>query len=164
MSSREFIESREEMEKILSEETIGFLGLSLDGVPYVVPLNHGYAEGKILFHCAMEGKKLDYLKANPRVCFTVGRQLGTVRRHAEGDPCHVDNDSVICYGTARIVEDPVERQRVLTTFNRSFVPDAEEIPLKSAMKACAVEITVAEMTGRREREKKRTYWRYRFEE
>ena len=164
MSSREFIESREEMEKILSEETIGFLGMSLDGEPYVVALNHGYVEGKILFHCAMEGKKLDYLKANPRVCYTVARQLGPVRRHPEGDPCHVDNDSVICYGTARIVEDPVERQRVLTTFNRSYVPDAEEIPLKSVMKVCAVEITVAEMTGRQEREKKRTYWRYRFEE
>jgi nitroimidazol reductase NimA-like FMN-containing flavoprotein (pyridoxamine 5'-phosphate oxidase superfamily) len=104
MTLREFIESREEMEKLLREEVVGYLGLSMDGKPYVVPLNYGYADGKILFHCALTGKKLDYLRANPHVCFTVGRQAGEVRRHA-GDPCHVDSDSVICYGKARVVED-----------------------------------------------------------
>ena len=55
----EFIESREEMEAILREINFGFLGMSVDGAPYVVPLNHAYVDGKILFHCALEGKKLD---------------------------------------------------------------------------------------------------------
>lgn len=96
MQSKEFLQSREEMEKILLEETIGYLGLSMNDKPYVVPLNYAYVAGKILFHCAMTGKKLDYLKTNPQVCFTVGRQSGQVRRHAEGNLCHVDSDSVIC--------------------------------------------------------------------
>lgn len=34
----------------------------LHGLPYVVPLNYGYTEGKILFHGALTGKKLDCLK------------------------------------------------------------------------------------------------------
>jgi nitroimidazol reductase NimA-like FMN-containing flavoprotein (pyridoxamine 5'-phosphate oxidase superfamily) len=110
MPSREFNESREEMERILREETLGYLGLSMEGMPYVVPLNYGYVEGKIVFHCALTGKKLDYLRANPQVCFTVGRQSGRVRRHPRGATCHTDNDSVICYGTARIVEDVEERR------------------------------------------------------
>ena len=164
MSSREFIESREEMERILREETIGYLGLSMNGRPYVVPLNYGYVEGRILFHCALTGKKLDYLKANPQVCLSVGRQSGQVRRHAEGDPCHVDSESVICYGRARIIEDLEERKRALDTFNRCFQPDAEGITLKAAEKCCAVEIKITEMTGRREREGERTHWRYVFEE
>jgi len=162
MTTREFIESREEMERILQEETVGYLGLSLDGQPYVVPLNYGYVEGKLLFHCALTGKKLDYLKGNPQVCFAVGRQSGQVRRHAEGDPCHVDNDSVICYGRARIIEDLAERRRALDTFNRCFDPDAEEISLDAASRCCAVEIQITEMTGRQEREGKRTYWKANF--
>ena len=81
MSSREFIASRTEMEEILHEETIGYLGLSLAGKPYVVPLNYAYVEGKILFHCALTGMKLDYLRENPQVCFTVGRQSGEVYHH-----------------------------------------------------------------------------------
>jgi nitroimidazol reductase NimA-like FMN-containing flavoprotein (pyridoxamine 5'-phosphate oxidase superfamily) len=163
MTAREFVESREEMEKILHEETIGYLGLSMDGQLYVVPLNYGYVDGRILFHCALTGKKLDYLKANPQVCFTVGRQSGKVRRHAEGDPCHVDNDSVICYGEARIIEDLEERKQALDTFNRCFEADAEEISLESAARCCAVEIKISEMTGRQGQEGKRTYRRYCFE-
>ena len=164
MQSREFLESRQEMEKLLREETIGYLGLSMGDDAYVVPLNYAYVEGRILFHCAMTGKKLDYLKRNQRVCFAVARQFSEVRRHAEGNSCHVDSDSVICYGRARIVEDLEERKEVLDTFNRCFLPDAEEIALETAKKCCAVVIEIIEMTGRRERKRERTYWKYSFEE
>jgi nitroimidazol reductase NimA-like FMN-containing flavoprotein (pyridoxamine 5'-phosphate oxidase superfamily) len=165
MASREFIESRLEMEKLLREEVIGYLGLSMDGESYVVPLNYGYVDGKILFHCALTGKKLDYLRANPQVCFTVGRQSGEVRRHAGGNPCHIDSESVICFGTARVIEDPQERKAALNAFNRCFNPDAEEITLERALGCAAVEIAISEMTGRREQQedRKRTYWRYTFQ-
>jgi nitroimidazol reductase NimA-like FMN-containing flavoprotein (pyridoxamine 5'-phosphate oxidase superfamily) len=162
MTPRRFDESREGMESILREETLGYLGLSMEGIPYVVPLNYGYVEGKILFHCALTGKKLDYLKANPRVCFTVGRQLGRVRRHPQGAACHVDNDSVICYGTARIVEDVEERRQILNTFNRCLQPDAADITFEDASKCYAVEVKVSEMTGRQQRRGGRTHWRYSF--
>ena len=162
MEEQGFIDSREEMEKILQEEEIGYLGLSLEGRPYVVPLNYSYGDGKIVFHCGIKGKKLDYLKSNPRVCFSVGRQLGAVREHAGGNPCHVDSDSVICFGEARVIEDLNERQLALNTFNRRFTPGAADISLERVMNCCAVEITVLEMTGRQERERKRTCWRHQF--
>ena len=161
---RAFIESREEIEAILKEETIGFLGMCMDGQPYVVPLNYGYVKGRILFHGAFTGKKMDYLKANPQVCFSVGRQSGQVRRHGEGDACHVDSDSVICTGRARVIEDLEERKQALDEFNRCFRPDAEEISLEAAEGCCAVEIRISEMTGRQERERRCTYWRSRFED
>jgi nitroimidazol reductase NimA-like FMN-containing flavoprotein (pyridoxamine 5'-phosphate oxidase superfamily) len=164
MQSREFLESRQEMETLLREETVGYLGLSVADEPYVVPLNYGYVDGRILFHCAMTGKKLDCLKQNQRVCFTVGRQSGEVRRHAQGGACHVDSDSVICHGRARIVDDLEERREVLNTFNRCFRPDADDITLEAAEGCCAVVIEVSEMTGRRERDRERTYWQYSFEE
>jgi nitroimidazol reductase NimA-like FMN-containing flavoprotein (pyridoxamine 5'-phosphate oxidase superfamily) len=40
MEEQGFIESREEMEEFLREEEIGYLGVSLEGRPYVVPLNY----------------------------------------------------------------------------------------------------------------------------
>jgi nitroimidazol reductase NimA-like FMN-containing flavoprotein (pyridoxamine 5'-phosphate oxidase superfamily) len=151
------------MEKILLEETVGYLGMCGDGKPYVVPLNYAYVEGRILFHCALAGMKLDYLRENPQVCFSVGRQLGEVRRHAGVDPCHVDSDSVICYGRARILEDLEERRAALDAFNRFYQSEVQPISLEEAERCCAVEIQIDEMTGRRERERKRTYWRYQFE-
>jgi nitroimidazol reductase NimA-like FMN-containing flavoprotein (pyridoxamine 5'-phosphate oxidase superfamily) len=97
-----------------------------------VPLNYAYRAGKIYFHGALEGQKLEYLKANPRVCFTVGRLFGQVRRHAEGDLCHPDNDSVICLGSARIIEDVSERQEAINLFNHRFDAVAEDIAIAAA--------------------------------
>jgi len=162
MEEQGFIEARDEMEQLLREEEVGYLGLSLDGKPYVVPLNYHYVDGKVLFHCGLTGRKLDYLKGNPHVCFTVGRQSGRVREHAGGNPCHVDSDSVICYGRAKVLGELEERQLALNAFNRRFRPDAPDVPLERVMKCNVVEITIAVMTGRRERERKRTCWRYTF--
>ena len=162
MPAQKFVQSQERIEEILRRETLGFLGLFMNGLPYVVPLNYAYCEGRILFHGARVGKKLDYLKANPQVCFTIGRQAGRVFRHPQGALCHVDNDSVICYGFARIIEDADERRKVLNTFNRCFQPDADEIPLAAAARCCAVEIKITEATARQQRGHKHTYWRCRF--
>ncbi|MEI9476596.1 MAG: pyridoxamine 5'-phosphate oxidase family protein [Deltaproteobacteria bacterium] len=127
MQEQEFIESRVEIEKVLREEDTGYLGLSMGGKPYVVPLNYHYMDGRIIFHCSFTGKKLDYMKANPEVCFAVGRQPGQVREHPGGDPCHVDSDSVICYGRARVLEDIDERKKALNAFNTRFRPGASEL-------------------------------------
>jgi nitroimidazol reductase NimA-like FMN-containing flavoprotein (pyridoxamine 5'-phosphate oxidase superfamily) len=151
------------MEEFLAEETIGYLGLSAADEPYVVPLNYAYTDGKILFHCALEGKKLDIIRRNPRVCFTVARQTGEVRRHTKNDPCHVNSDSVICYGTARIIEEMEERTEVLNAFHGSYETDPRPIKTEVLRTCYAVEIAVSEMTGRREQGRKCTYWRYRFE-
>jgi hypothetical protein len=156
-----FIDSREEMEQILQEEVLGYLGLEGDGQPYVVPLNYAYAAGKILFHCALTGQKLDAIRRDPDVCFTVGRQIGEVRDHT-GAPCHVDRDSVVCYGRARLLDDLTERAGALNAFNRHYRPEAPDIPRERVEQCMAVEITIAEMTGRRERDRHRTYWRAAF--
>jgi len=162
VTADEFIDSREEMEEILRRCAWGCLGVIVDSEPYVVPLNYAYDDGRILFHCALEGRKLDGIRANPEVCFIVAEQPGAVRDHPAGDPCHVDSDSVICRGTARIVEDLDERAAVLNTFNRAYRPDADDVPADRVANCGAVVIVIGEMTGRREREGGRTLWRHRF--
>jgi nitroimidazol reductase NimA-like FMN-containing flavoprotein (pyridoxamine 5'-phosphate oxidase superfamily) len=158
-SAKTFVESRKEMEKILTEEHVGYLGLSKDGMPYVVPITFGNENGRIMFHCSLEGKKLEYIRANPRVCFTVARNFGEMVPHPQGASCHADSDSVVCYGTARIVVDADERVRILNIFNRCLQPKAKEIIPADVATCSAVEITVIEMTGREERNSKCIYWK-----
>jgi len=54
------------MKKILSEVAYVTIALCKDNQPYLVSLSHGYDSDKncIYFHCASEGKKIDYLKEN----------------------------------------------------------------------------------------------------
>jgi len=157
-----YIESKTEMEDFLRQERIGWLGLNGDTGPYVVPLNYAYENGRIVFHCALKGLKLDRIRANPEVCFSVGRQMGEVRPHAGGEICHIDSDSVICFGRARVLDDLTERAAALNVFQRAFSPDAPPVPEQRVKSCGAVEIIIREMTGRREREKKRTLWRHVF--
>ena len=54
------------LKKILKSTKYVTFALSIDNQPYLVSLSHGYDENRncIYFHCAAEGKKLDYLKTN----------------------------------------------------------------------------------------------------
>jgi len=42
-----------------------------EGYPYAVPMNHVVAGGALIFHAAVEGHRLEALRADPRACFTV---------------------------------------------------------------------------------------------
>ena len=162
LMSKTFIESKLEMEKILSAERLGYLGLSMEGKTYVVPLNYVYVDGRIIFHCAKNGIKLEYIRENPKVCFTVARQFGKIVKHPQGAICHTDSDSVICYGIARIIDDIEERQQILNEFNHFLQKDAADIQIDDVINCNAVEITLIEMTGRVERDNKCTFWQHRF--
>jgi nitroimidazol reductase NimA-like FMN-containing flavoprotein (pyridoxamine 5'-phosphate oxidase superfamily) len=80
----------------------------MDEQPYVVPVNFAFDRQRIYFHCADTGMKLDFLRSNPRVCFEVDENLGTVPGPAPwlfGTAYR----SVIAFGTARILTDPEEK-------------------------------------------------------
>lgn len=60
--------------EILKTEKRGALSLIGDaGYPYGIPLSHFYDErdGKIYFHGAKEGHKIDAIKANPKASFCI---------------------------------------------------------------------------------------------
>lgn len=54
------------LKKILKSAKYVTIALAKDNQPYLVSLSHGYDRKNncIYFHCANEGKKIDYLKAN----------------------------------------------------------------------------------------------------
>jgi nitroimidazol reductase NimA-like FMN-containing flavoprotein (pyridoxamine 5'-phosphate oxidase superfamily) len=54
------------MRRVLKTAKFVTIAMTRDDRPYLVSLNHGYDEENrcIYFHCAKEGKKLDYLEAN----------------------------------------------------------------------------------------------------
>lgn len=57
------------LKKILRSTKFITIALSMNNQPYLVTLSHGYDEKQncIYFHCAAEGKKLDYLNSNSAI-------------------------------------------------------------------------------------------------
>ena len=85
---------------IFNDNTSGVLSVyGEDGYPYGVPLSYVYADGKLYFHSAKDGHKIDAVRNNNKVSFTVIAQDNIV---AEEYTTYFQ--SVIAFGTARILE------------------------------------------------------------
>lgn len=95
--------------QILQRADVCRVALCDDQWPYIVPMNFGCWDGKLYFHCASEGMKLDLLHANPNVCFEAEIDVQV----APGEnSCNwsVRFQSVIGFGRLSIVTDPAEKR------------------------------------------------------
>ena len=64
--------SEKECIDILQRQKVGTLALAENGdYPYAVPLNYVYYNGKIYFHCAITGHKIDIIKKQNTASFCV---------------------------------------------------------------------------------------------
>lgn len=106
------IQDHDEMDRILSEGIVCRLGLSDDGLPYIVPLNYGYAWKKhgleLYFHCASTGRKLEIIAGNNRACCEIDR-AGPL--HTADSACKyaMAFESLIGFGEVGILTDPDSR-------------------------------------------------------
>ena len=146
--------SKEECEQILTDATSGVLGVYGDGgYPYTVPVSHVYKDGKIYFHCAVTGHKLDAIRRCGKVSFCVVAQDEVLP--AERTTAYI---SVVAFGRARIAESEEELRYIAGLVGEKFSGDYPEDcqaeideTLASHRLAC-VEITVEHMTGKCARE------------
>ncbi|MHB8910511.1 MAG: pyridoxamine 5'-phosphate oxidase family protein [Syntrophales bacterium] len=97
---------------IMEQASVCRIGLSDDGMPYVVPMNFGLGENCLYLHCAAEGRKLDIIRRNDRVCF----EMDLLREVVRGESAcgfSARYESVIGFGRAVIVEDAAEKRAAL---------------------------------------------------
>ena len=140
--------SQSECIAILERGTSGVLAvLGDDGFPYAVPLSYVCDEGRLLFHCAPAGHKLD-----------------AIERCAKASFCVVDKDdvvaaeyttyfrSVIAFGRARIIRDEADRRQALELLAAKYTPDDEEGRLQEVDKligrTCMVELSIEHLSGK----------------
>ncbi len=170
----EFVEDGlEEMEEILKRAEVGRLALCNGPIPYIVPLNFLYQEGKIAFHCAWEGRKIDLIANNLDCCFEVDEFRGEVSYHYEAR-CHLDYDSVLAFGKARIENSEKEKISLLQSFAEKYderyrkhlSEGGKRFGKTRLSECCCVVIDVEELTGRREwtleGKRQKMMWRHQF--
>lgn len=140
--------SQEECIQILNSTTHGVLAVSGDdGYPYAVPVSHTYEDGKLYFHCAVEGHKLDAIARSDKVSFCTVAQ-------DEVQPAEFATlyRSVILFGRARVVTDDAARRRALESlvlkFSPGFVEEGQREIEKDWARTCVVEISIEHMTGK----------------
>jgi len=119
------IQDRKVVEGLLAKCAVGRLGtIGAEGWPMVKPLNFVYHEGRIYFHSAREGEKIDHITRDARVCFEVDLPIAFVKGTQE-NPCKAEYlyQSVICTGRARLVEEEAEKKAALRALMEKYQPE-----------------------------------------
>lgn len=126
--SKRTITDQAQIDAFLHQAKIGNLGLAAGLEPYIIPLNFCWWNGRIYFHGADSGRKVEMIGANNRVCFSVCEEYGTV---ADPVPAHIDTAymSVILFGTIERVQEPEEMRDAMQAMLDKYVPDYFTDPL-----------------------------------
>lgn len=141
--------SRKEADQILRQGTSGVLAVLGDGgYPYAVPISYVYAEGKLYFHCAKAGHKLDALRREPKASFCV---IGQDQVAPEEYTTYYR--SVIAFGRVRELEEAEEMRRAIDLLAQKYAPqDSEENRQKAIDREweplCMLEMTLEYVTGK----------------
>ena len=134
---------------ILEQGSCGVLALSGDdGYPYAVPLSYLYHQGKLYFHCAKSGHKLDALRREPKASFCVVAQdqvapleYTTLYR------------SVIVFGRLRELEDDKEKRAAIEALALKYAPQDTPAHREEAIQRdwgplCVLELTPEHVSGK----------------
>ena len=134
---------------ILEQGSCGVLALSGDdGYPYAVPLSYLYHQGKLYFHCAKSGHKLDALRREPKASFCVVAQdqvapleYTTLYR------------SVIVFGRLRELEDDREKRAAIEALALKYAPQDTPAHREEAIRRdwgplCVLELTPEHVSGK----------------
>ena len=121
------ITGRENIEPILQACKVCRVAMTgTDGWPYVIPMNFGYTwdeDGLTLyFHGGVKGKKIDSLRADPRVCFEMDCEEGLT---GEGDlACRYSYafSSIVGYGKVELCKGIMTRNGRALTLSCSTRP------------------------------------------
>jgi len=120
------------------------------GYPMVKPLNFAYYDGKIYFHTAQEGEKIEDIRRDSRVCFEVDLPIAYVRGYE--NPCNAEYlyRSVIIRGRAHIIADSQEKIFALQKLMEKYQPEGGYGDFQEEKLAITgiVRIDIEAMTGK----------------
>ena len=119
-----------------------------DGYPYAIPINYLYDEEneKIIFHGAKAGHKVDALKKNDKICFTVfGNEM------AKEEAWAPFLRSGVVFGRCHLVESQEDAIALVKKFAAKYYPNMDMVNEEAASSGRAVqmfEIQIEHLSGK----------------
>ena len=152
----EFREMRRKRQQLSNEESVGILQKSTSGTlallgdngyPYVVPISYVYSDGKLYFHSAPCGHKIDAIRNCDKASFCVidaddvkPKEYTTYYR------------SVVVFGRISIIEDETEKMAAARLLSERYNPNDEEGFRKEIEKGfarmLAIRFDIEHLTGK----------------
>ena len=141
--------SPEKCQEILQRGTSGVLALSGEGgYPYAVPISYVYADGKLYFHSAKAGHKIDAIRSCPKGSFCVIDQDQIVPEEYT-----TYFRSVIAVGRIRVLEEDGEKLAAIEKLAEKYAPEESPQSRRNAIHRewaplCMLEMSIDHLTGK----------------
>ncbi len=125
--------------------------IDADGGPYVVPVSYAVLPPepgeplRIVLHGAREGRKIDALRRDPRVCVEVSVDVAVVPAVRACDVT-LRYRSVVAFGRVAFLEDRAARARALAAIAERYNPGSPPIDDGEARKVAILEIRIESAT------------------
>jgi len=139
------------VQDVLARGEVARIAMVTPEGPYVVPVSYAVlpAEGgeplRLVVHGAREGRKVEALRKDPRVCVEVSVDVATVQAVRACDVT-VRYRSVIAFGRAAFLEDRVARARAIAAIADRYAPGLPPIDDAEARKIAILEIRIESAT------------------
>ncbi len=134
--------------EILTKALICRVAFHGEEYPYVVPMNYGYKDGALYFHCATEGKKLDLIRQNPKVAFEITAYQEVI---AGEKSCEWTNyyRSILGKGTIEILDDFTKKLQGLDIIMQQHGKMKNAYDPKLVDRMLVLKLTINEMTAKK---------------
>jgi nitroimidazol reductase NimA-like FMN-containing flavoprotein (pyridoxamine 5'-phosphate oxidase superfamily) len=141
------ITDRAALDTIIRSCRVCRLGLSDAGQPYVVPLSFGYDGTYIYFHAAREGRKIEILKNNDRVCVEFDILDGVITAE---QACNwgMRYRSVIGFGIAEIVAEAGAKIAALKCIMGQYGSSDWTFPEKGVAATLVIRVRLETLSGK----------------
>ncbi|MEA5514547.1 pyridoxamine 5'-phosphate oxidase family protein [Nodularia sp. UHCC 0506] len=106
---------------ILDEGLICHVGFAVNNQPYVIPTAYGRVEDQLYIHGSPASRMLRSLQTGIEVCLTVTLLDGLVLARSAFHHS-MNYRSVVVFGTATIVKDPIDKLAALRAFTDHVMP------------------------------------------
>ena len=113
----------------------------------MLPLCFGYQNRTLYFHSALEGKKIDILKKNNRICFEFDVNSEIIKAE-KACKWGMKYQSVIGFGKAVLVENIAEKKKALNIIMNHYSDRDFQFTDKAIKKIAVIKIEIEGMTGK----------------
>lgn len=145
-----FITDKKEVEEIINHCDVCFIGLTeLDGSAYVIPMNFGYAEGELILHSGPEGKHINLIGIDNRICVTFCSERKLVYQHPDV-ACSYSmlSKSVVCKGSVSFIEDLTEKEAAMNLTMKNYTDKTFKYSKPALMNVKIWRVSIEEMTAK----------------
>lgn len=154
-----FIEDRKTLDETVRACKTCFLAMSVDNVPYVLPMNFALEDEYVILHSAQEGRMWESIKKNPKVCinWTLGEDLAWQDVQV-GCSYRVKSKSVLVEGEVEIIDDFDEKYRCLSVLMAQYSDREFKFGTPAVKNVGILKVKIDSITGKEFGAKAITPW------